>query len=198
MKIMCKQCHQEFELTDYDIKFFTSRNLNIPKRCKRCREINRKNNALNNYNSDEVKIADYKTIILILSVVIIAILIISGTIIFSLSQSDNSEYSQSSVLSIATQTTHISSVKQTTVISTIKTTKATQTTPTTSSTKIKQTTSTTQAKQVTYYLNTYRNKFHKTDCDSVQQMNPKNKKAFYGTRDEAIAQGYSPCHNCNP
>ncbi|MDE6426119.1 MAG: hypothetical protein K2K89_08290, partial [Ruminococcus sp.] len=196
--------HQEFELTDSDIKFFTSRNLNIPKRCKRCREINRKINNSNNYqyDSDDTKIADYKTIIFILSVIIIAVLIISGTIIFSLSHSDKPEYSQSDALSVTTQTTHITSSMQTKpVVSTTQTNKATsstQTKPTTSSTEIKQTTSTTQTQQITYYLNTYRNKFHKTDCDSVSQMNARNRKAFYGTREEAIAQGYSPCHNCNP
>ena len=50
----------------------------------------------------------------------------------------------------------------------------------------------------TYYLNTYRHKFHKPGCPSVTQMNPENRQAFYGTREEAIRAGYDPCHNCNP
>lgn len=29
-------------------------------------------------------------------------------------------------------------------------------------------------------------------------MNESNKQEFYGTRDEAIAQGYDPCGRCNP
>lgn len=55
-----------------------------------------------------------------------------------------------------------------------------------------------EAPQPTYYLNTYRKKFHRPDCPSVQEMMDENRQAFYGTREEAIAQGYSPCHNCNP
>ena len=49
-----------------------------------------------------------------------------------------------------------------------------------------------------YILNTSSQKFHKPDCDSVESMAEHNKKAFYGTRDEAIAQGYDPCKRCNP
>ncbi|MBR2086608.1 MAG: hypothetical protein IJ906_05650, partial [Oscillospiraceae bacterium] len=51
------------------------------------------------------------------------------------------------------------------------------------------------AAEPTYYLNTYRKKFHRPGCASVNQMDPEN---FYGTREEAIAQGYSPCNNCKP
>ena len=49
-----------------------------------------------------------------------------------------------------------------------------------------------------YILNASSHKFHKPDCESVESMAEHNKKAFYGTRDEAIAQGYDPCKNCNP
>ena len=50
----------------------------------------------------------------------------------------------------------------------------------------------------TYYLNTYRKKFHYPSCPSVTQMNDENRCPFYGTREEAIAMGYSPCGNCKP
>lgn len=50
----------------------------------------------------------------------------------------------------------------------------------------------------TYILNTNTRKFHYPDCKSVKQMKDKNKSEFSGTRDEAIAQGYSPCGNCHP
>ena len=50
----------------------------------------------------------------------------------------------------------------------------------------------------TYILNTYRKKFHKTYCPSVSQMNPENRQKFYGTREDAIKAGYSPCGNCKP
>ena len=50
----------------------------------------------------------------------------------------------------------------------------------------------------TYILNTNTRKFHYPDFKSVKQMKDKNKSEFSGTRDEAIAQGYSPCGNCHP
>lgn len=49
-----------------------------------------------------------------------------------------------------------------------------------------------------YILNTNTHKFHIPSCSSVDQMKESNKKAFNGTRDEAIAQGYDPCKRCNP
>ena len=57
-----------------------------------------------------------------------------------------------------------------------------------------ETTNTTAA----YILNTNTHKFHIPSCSSVDQMKESNKKAFNGTRDEAIAQGYDPCKRCNP
>lgn len=35
-------------------------------------------------------------------------------------------------------------------------------------------------------------------CSSVNDMKEKNKQEFFGTRDEAIALGYSPCGRCKP
>lgn len=49
-----------------------------------------------------------------------------------------------------------------------------------------------------YILNTNTKKFHYPSCSSVQKMKDKNKQAFNGTREEAIAKGYSPCGNCHP
>lgn len=51
---------------------------------------------------------------------------------------------------------------------------------------------------VSYILNTNTHKFHYPNCSSVNAMKEKNKKEFYGTRDEAIAGGYSPCGKCHP
>lgn len=39
----CKQCGNEFEITDDDIKYYKSKNYDLPKRCKKCREENRNN-----------------------------------------------------------------------------------------------------------------------------------------------------------
>lgn len=49
-----------------------------------------------------------------------------------------------------------------------------------------------------YILNTNTKKFHYPSCSSVDQMKDKNKKAFNGTREEAVKAGYSPCGRCKP
>ena len=49
-----------------------------------------------------------------------------------------------------------------------------------------------------YILNTNTKKFHYPSCSSVKKMKDKNKQSFNGSREEAIAQGYSPCGNCHP
>ena len=49
-----------------------------------------------------------------------------------------------------------------------------------------------------YVLNTNTGKFHYPDCSSVKDMAEKNKEFFSGTREEAIARGYSPCGRCRP
>lgn len=41
MKITCKQCGKEFELSQSEINFYRSKNLSLPKRCKECREKNK-------------------------------------------------------------------------------------------------------------------------------------------------------------
>lgn len=49
-----------------------------------------------------------------------------------------------------------------------------------------------------YVVNKKSKKFHYPSCNGVQSMNEKNKLNFYGTREEAIAQGYEPCGMCDP
>ncbi len=39
-KKKCVQCGKIFTITDSEKRFYESRNLNFPKRCKGCREIN--------------------------------------------------------------------------------------------------------------------------------------------------------------
>lgn len=55
-----------------------------------------------------------------------------------------------------------------------------------------------QSSQANYILNTNTKKFHYPSCSSVDDMKEKNKAEFFGTRDEAVAQGYSPCGRCKP
>lgn len=59
MKKICVQCKKEFELTDSEIVFYKEKGLSLPKRCKECRDANRKTKAgmnpgrvQKNYNKD--------------------------------------------------------------------------------------------------------------------------------------------------
>lgn len=55
-----------------------------------------------------------------------------------------------------------------------------------------------EASLADYILNTNTKKFHYPTCSSVNDMKEKNKQEFFGTRDEAISNGYSPCGRCKP
>lgn len=61
-----------------------------------------------------------------------------------------------------------------------------------------QTSATSESTAILYILNTNSKKFHYPDCSSVGKIKNNNRGEFSGTRDELIAQGYSPCGNCNP
>ncbi len=52
--------------------------------------------------------------------------------------------------------------------------------------------------EVTYILNISSKKFHKPTCSGATSMKDDNRADYYGTRDEAIADGYSPCGTCKP
>ena len=56
----------------------------------------------------------------------------------------------------------------------------------------------TENKQYTYVLNKNSKKFHTPNCDGVKDMKEKNKEYFYGSREEAVQKGYTPCKSCNP
>ena len=49
-----------------------------------------------------------------------------------------------------------------------------------------------------YILNTSKKIFHYPDCNSVRSMSEKNKKEFFGTREEVVAMGYQSCGACHP
>ena len=52
IKRECKQCGQEFTLTDSEMKFYNEKGLNLPKRCSECRK---KNNNINNNEKESIK-----------------------------------------------------------------------------------------------------------------------------------------------
>ncbi len=56
----------------------------------------------------------------------------------------------------------------------------------------------TPSENATYILNTNSMRFHLPDCQSVQDMSEKNRREYFGTREELIAQGYIPCGACKP
>lgn len=63
-KRICKQCGKEFVLSDSEIEFYKSKNLELPKRCSKCREENKSNgnnNADNYKNKDQVSKTNINT-----------------------------------------------------------------------------------------------------------------------------------------
>ena len=50
----------------------------------------------------------------------------------------------------------------------------------------------------TYILNTSSHKFHYPDCGSANKISAENRGEYTGSREDLIAQGYSPCGNCDP
>lgn len=63
IRLTCKQCGKEFTMADSEIKFYKEKNLQLPKRCKECRDKNKRErakqssqyrsapNSMNNYTS---------------------------------------------------------------------------------------------------------------------------------------------------
>ncbi len=56
----------------------------------------------------------------------------------------------------------------------------------------------TESTELTYVLNIKSKKFHHPECRGVRDMKEENKGDFYGSREDAISQGYKPCGTCKP
>ena len=56
----------------------------------------------------------------------------------------------------------------------------------------------TEDSAVDYIINKNSGLFHEPDCGAVENMNPKNKLEYSGTKEELIEQGYTPCGWCKP
>ena len=54
------------------------------------------------------------------------------------------------------------------------------------------------SREPTYIGNRNSMRFHRPDCESVQEMSERNKVFFYGGREEPVAAGYTPCGVCRP
>lgn len=49
-----------------------------------------------------------------------------------------------------------------------------------------------------YVLNTNSHKFHRSDCTGISDMKESARQNYKGTRENLIAQGYTPCGKCKP
>lgn len=56
----------------------------------------------------------------------------------------------------------------------------------------------TPEKQYTYVYNKNTKKFHEEGCSSADDIKPKNRGEYIGTREEMIKKGYEPCKRCKP
>lgn len=96
MKLTCKQCGKEFELSESEIAFYKSKNLHIPKRCEQCRQANKKNKTASAkpYENTQMQSRSYtpsgnrgsnngKNNKLLCAILIIAIVLLTGGILLS-------------------------------------------------------------------------------------------------------------------
>lgn len=96
MKLTCKQCGKEFELSESEIDFYKSKNLHIPKRCEQCRQANKKNKAASAkpYENTRMQSRSYtpagnsgsnngRNNKLLCAILIIAIVLLTGGIVLS-------------------------------------------------------------------------------------------------------------------
>ena len=96
MKLTCKQCGKEFELSESEIDFYKSKNLHIPKRCEQCRQANKKNKATSEkpYENTRMQSRSYtpsgnrgqnggRNTKFLCAILIIAIVLLTGGIVLS-------------------------------------------------------------------------------------------------------------------
>ena len=91
-----------------------------------------------------------------------------------------------------------SAVKATTAKKAQTTQKAVQTTKKKAAATTKKATQAPKKVACNYVANVNTKKFHNPGCNSVKKIKENNKEYLHCSRDEAIANGYSPCKNCNP
>ncbi len=91
----CKQCGAEFSISDSEIEFYKNKNLNIPKRCKKCRKNNKtvkNDNAYNHRNYSRKKFSNIyisRWVVPLFVVPIVSLIMIAATFISELFQSNN-------------------------------------------------------------------------------------------------------------
>ena len=141
------------------------------------------------------------------------IFLVCGLLAFTTAGSHTTS-SQKKASTVTTTTTVVTTT--TAAETTTTTTKATTTTTTTTeatTTAAETTTAATEppapaqeetpaeqpaANVFTYVINTGSGIFHYPSCSSAKRISDANRSEYTGTRDDLIAQGYSPCGNCDP
>lgn len=104
----CVQCNKEFDISKGEEKFYRDKNLELPKRCKECREKNKKsitynNNSINsNYKSNNKKKTINSKIII---AAIATILLVIGGIINGFNESGNINFNNNNKESISSEYT---------------------------------------------------------------------------------------------
>ena len=89
-KKKCVQCGKVFTITDSEKQFFKKRNLNMPKRCKECREKNNPHQVKTNY--DQVTPRKEKTYEIKTTYLILAILLIAFSILYIYNEISSDEH----------------------------------------------------------------------------------------------------------
>lgn len=79
MNRKCKDCGKDFELSQGEINFYKSKNLNLPKRCKECRDKNKDDSNGNRSGKNRNILSDKKNPIIGVAIAIFAVLFILFT-----------------------------------------------------------------------------------------------------------------------
>lgn len=143
------------------------------------------------------------------------IFLVCGLLAFTTagSHATSSQKKDSTVTTTTTVVTTTTAAETTTTTTKATTTTTTTTTTEATTTAAETTTAATEppapaqeetpaeqpaANVFTYVINTGSGIFHYPSCSSAKRISDANRSEYTGTRDDLIAQGYSPCGNCDP
>lgn len=143
------------------------------------------------------------------------IFLVCGLLAFTTagSHTTSSQKKDSTVTTTTTVVTTTTAAETTTTTTKATTTTTTTTTTEATTTAAETTTAATEppapaqeetpaeqpaANVFTYVINTGSGIFHYPSCSSAKRISDANRSEYIGTRDDLIAQGYSPCGNCDP
>lgn len=143
------------------------------------------------------------------------IFLVCGLLAFTTagSHTTSSQKKDSTVTTTTTVVTTTTATETTTTTTKATTTTTTTTTTEATTTAAETTTAATEppapaqeetpaeqpaANVFTYVINTGSGIFHYPSCSSAKRISDANRSEYTGTRDDLIAQGYSPCGNCDP